>query len=51
MPSKPMTAQVTPKNDKIEGWVLNIERYTLHDGPGIPDNGLSERLPTALFMV
>ncbi|QRN84545.1 glycyl-radical enzyme activating protein (plasmid) [Chloroflexota bacterium] len=35
MPSKSMTTQETPKNDKIEGWVLNIERYTLHDGPGI----------------
>ena len=35
MPSKPMTPQETTPNGKIEGWVLNIERYTLHDGPGI----------------
>jgi len=35
MPSKPMTAQEKSQNGKIEGWVLNIERYTLHDGPGI----------------
>lgn len=35
MPSKPMTPQEATPNGKIEGWVLNIERYTLHDGPGI----------------
>jgi len=35
MPSKPIIAQEMTPNDKIEGWVLNIERYTLHDGPGI----------------
>ena len=35
MPSNPVSTQETPTNGKVEGWVLNIERYTLHDGPGI----------------
>jgi pyruvate formate lyase activating enzyme len=35
MPSNPIPPQDQPQNGKIEGWVLNIERYTLHDGPGI----------------
>lgn len=35
MLSKPMAPQEKAQNGKIEGWVLNIERYTLHDGPGI----------------
>lgn len=30
-----MDSTETAQNTKIEGWVLNIERYTLHDGPGI----------------
>lgn len=35
MLSKPESMQVTRPAGKVEGWVLNIERYTLHDGPGI----------------
>jgi pyruvate formate lyase activating enzyme len=30
-----MTEQEIAQSAAVEGWVLNIERYTLHDGPGI----------------
>ena len=35
MPSNPVNDQALAQLAQTEGWVLNIERYTLHDGPGI----------------
>lgn len=35
MSSEPVATQNANRNGQTEGWVLNIERYTLHDGPGI----------------
>ena len=35
MPSNPVNGQALAQLAQTEGWVLNIERYTLHDGPGI----------------
>lgn len=35
MPSNPVNDQAVAQLAQTEGWVLNIERYTLHDGPGI----------------
>ncbi len=35
MPSNPVNDQELAQIAQTEGWVLNIERYTLHDGPGI----------------
>ena len=38
-------------NGSLRGMVFDIQRFAIHDGPGISNNGFPERLRATVCMV